>query len=168
MKTFLYGFATAIVFFPAVVLAYFGLGMSETRSDVRPPAWESVLMRSAVRASVRRGAAGMAAPAPASEESIIAGGKRYIAGCAGCHGEPGKPYEEDHAHYPPIPQLAHTGTQYSEPEVAWVIRHGVRMTGMSAYGPFYKESDLWAVAAFVRRINGLSAEEIRAIQPEKK
>lgn len=167
MKTFLCGFAAPIVVFPLAVLAYFGLGMSETRSDVRPPAWESVLMQSAVRASVRRGAASMSAPAPASEESIVAGGKRYMAGCAGCHGEPGKPYEEEHTHYPPVPQLPHTGTQYSEPEIAWIIKHGVRMTGMSAYGPFYKESELWALASFVHRINTLSAAEIQAIQPEK-
>jgi hypothetical protein len=34
-------------------------------------------------------------------------------------------------------------------------------TGMSAYGPFYNESELWSLAAFVRRINALSAAEIK-------
>ena len=166
MKKFLFGLAMPFVVFPVALLAYFGLGMSETRSDIKPPAWETLLIESAVRAAVRRSAKELSARAPVNQETIIAGGKLYLAGCAGCHGEPGKP-GGDLAQYPPPPQLPHTGSQYSEPEIAWIIKHGIRLTGMSAYGPFYKENELWALAAFVHKINALSAAEIQAIQPKK-
>ena len=167
MKQFLCGVVAALVVLPMAALAYWLSGTEETRSDAKPPAWESMVLGPAVRAAVRRGARGLSAPPAANEEAIVAGGKLYMAGCAGCHGEPGKPYHEEEAHYPSVPQLPHSGSQYSEGEIAWIIKHGIRMTGMSAYGPFYKENEVWALAAFVRRINTLSAEEIAAIQPKK-
>ena len=167
MKGFVTGFVTPFLLLPLLVLGYFALGMADSRSDVKPSKWESAIMTPAVRAAVKRSAANLTAPGAATEDSIIAGGKLYVMGCMGCHGEPGKPYAEDHANYPPVPQLPHVGTQYSEPEIYWIIKHGIRMTAMSAYGPFYKEHQLWSLAAFIRRIDALTPAEIQSIQPQK-
>ncbi|HEY1924107.1 MAG TPA: cytochrome c [Candidatus Acidoferrum sp.] len=167
MKNFLAGFITPFILLALVVLAYFALGFGDTRGDVKPSGWETALMRPAVRAAVRRNAANLSTPSTATEQSIIAGGKLYVLGCMGCHGEPGKPYTEDHANFPPVPQLPHVGTQYSEPEIYWIVRHGIRFTAMSAYGPFYKEDQLWSLAAFIHRINTLTPAEIQSIQPQK-
>jgi len=167
MKNFLIGFATPFVFFPLVVVAYFALGMADTPGDVKPPAWETAIMQPAIRAAVKRNAANLSAPSGATEDSVIAGGKLYVMGCMGCHGEPGKPFAEDHANYPPVPQLPHVGTKYSEPEIYWIIKHGVRLTAMSAYGPFYTEDQLWSLAAFIHRIDELTPTELQSIQPEK-
>jgi mono/diheme cytochrome c family protein len=167
MKNFLIGFATPFILLPLVLPAYFASGIADARSDVNPPVWETAILKLAVRAAVKRSAANLSAPSSATEDSILAGGKLYVMGCMGCHGEPGKPFAEDHANYPPAPQLPHIGTQYSEPEVYWIIKHGIRMTAMSAYGPFYKEEQLWSLAAFIRRINKLTPAEIQSIQPPK-
>jgi mono/diheme cytochrome c family protein len=167
MKIFLLGFVAPFIVFPTVALAYFALGMADTRSDVKPPMLETAIMNPAVRAAVKRNAANLSAPGVATEDSIIAGGKLYVMGCMGCHGDPGKPLAEDLANFPPVPQLPHVGTQYSEPEIYWVIKRGIRMTAMSAYGPFYKEDQLWSLAAFIRRVNTLTPEELQAIQPQK-
>jgi mono/diheme cytochrome c family protein len=168
MKNFLMGFAAAFILIPLFVLAYFALGMADTRGDVRPPAWETAIMKPAVRAAVRRNAANLAVPGAATEDSIIAGGKLYVMGCMGCHGEPGKPLAEDHANYPQVPQLPHVGTRYSEPETYWIIKHGIRMTAMSAYGSFYDDEQLWSLAAFIRHIDKLTPAEIEAIKPQKR
>lgn len=167
MKNFVSGLVTAFILLPLATLAYFVLGLADTRSDMKPHALETAIMEPAVRAAVRRSATNLSAPGPATEESIIAGGKLYVMGCMGCHGEPGKAYAEDHANYPPVPQLPHVGTKYSEPEIYRIIKHGIRMTAMSAYGPFYKEDQLWSLAAFIRRINTLTPAEIQSIQPQK-
>lgn len=167
MKTFLLGFVTAIVVWPAAVLGYFSLGQAETRSDARPPAWERQLMSSTVDASVRRSAAGLHAPVPSNVEDAVAeGGRLYLNGCAGCHGKPGKP-REDLDHYPPVPQLAQVGTHYSEPEIYWIVKHGVRNTAMSAYGPFYSDKEMWALASFLRQIDHLPPAVLERIQAKK-
>jgi mono/diheme cytochrome c family protein len=167
MRNFLVGFVTPFILLPLVVLAYFALGIANSTSDVKPPAWESAVMKPSVRAAVKRSAASLSVPSAATEDSIIAGGKLYVRGCMGCHGEPGKPFAEDHSNYPPIPQLPHVGTQYSEPETYWIIKHGIRMTAMSAYGYAYTEDQLWSLAAFMHRIDKLTPAEIQSIQPQK-
>ena len=167
MRTFLLGFVAAFVVLPIGALTYFRLGLADTRSDVKPPAWETRLMQSAVRASVRRGASGIQAPTAENiEDAIVEGGKLYVNGCMGCHGEFGKT-GEDLDSYPPVPQLPHVGTQYSEPELYWIVKHGIRNTAMSAYGPFYSEKQMWALASFLRRINNLPPGVLERIQAKK-
>jgi mono/diheme cytochrome c family protein len=167
MKTFLLGFFTALVVMPVAALGYFRLGLAGAQSDAEPPAWESQLMRSAVHASVRRSAATIQAPPQGNvDEAMVQGGKLYFMGCAGCHGEPGKP-GEDLDHYPRVPQFPQVGTQYSEPELYWIAKHGIRHTAMSAYGPFYSEKEMWAIASFLRRINNLPPVMLERIQAKQ-
>ena len=164
MKAFSLGFVAAFLVLPVAALGYFRLGLAGVQSDATSPAWESQLMRSAVHASVRRSAAAIQAPhADNVEDAMVQGGKLYFLGCAGCHGDPGKP-GEDLDHYPRVPQLPQVGTQYSEPELYWIVKHGIRHTAMSAYGPFYSEKELWALASFLRRINNLPPGVLERIQ----
>jgi mono/diheme cytochrome c family protein len=148
-------------------MAYFALGFSQIRADAKPSSLETAILQSAVRASVRRSAAAIPNPPAANDDALVAGGKLYVAGCQGCHGELGGPYEQDRDHFPPAPELPHTGTQYSEPELYWIVKHGIRMTGMSAYGPFYSEKQLWSLAAFLRRIEKLPPGMIEKIRTKK-
>jgi mono/diheme cytochrome c family protein len=152
---------------PLAVLLYFVLGLASTQADVSPSTFETQTMRQAVLASVRRSASGLSAPGPVSNETLIEGGKLYVAGCVGCHGAIAKPLQEDHDHFPPAPQLPYAETRYTEPELYWIVKHGVRMTAMSAYGPFYSEKELWSLAGFLHRIKSLPPEVVGAIQPKK-
>jgi mono/diheme cytochrome c family protein len=154
VKTFLLGFITSVVVLAICTFAYFRLGFAEVPSDATSPVWESWLMRTAVHASVRRRASQLQTPLAANQDALVEGGKLYLAGCAGCHGQLGKA-EADLSHYPRVPQFAQAGTQYSEPEMYWIIKHGIRMTAMSAYGPFYTDKQMWAIASFLHRIQGL-------------
>ena len=164
MKTFLLGLVAAFIVLPCVALGYFRLGLAAIQSDATPQAWESQLISSAVHASVHRSAAEIQAPPQDSvDDAMVQGGKLYFNGCLGCHGEPGKP-GEDLDHYPRVPQLPQVGTQYSEPELYWIVKHGIRHTAMSAYGPFYSEKQLWTIASFLRRINHLPPGVLERIQ----
>jgi mono/diheme cytochrome c family protein len=167
MKTSLLGFIAAFLVLPAGSVAYFRLGFAEVSSDASPAAWEIRLMHSAVHASIGRSAAQIPTAPPGDlEEALVEGGKLYLNGCAGCHGEPGKP-EQDRSHYPRVPQLAQVGTQYSDAEVYWIVKHGIRMTAMSAYGPFYSDREMWILASFVRRIDKLPPGTWERIQARK-
>jgi mono/diheme cytochrome c family protein len=167
MRSFALGVVASLVSLPIAAIGCFALGLTQIRSDSKPSGWESQLMNSAVHAAVRRNASGITNPAPASDQILVSGGKLYVEGCAGCHGELAKPFREDHDHFPPVPQLPHVGTQYSEPEAYWIVKHGIRMSAMSAYGHFYSEQQLWALAAFVNRIQNLPPDVLRAIQAKK-
>jgi len=162
MKSVVYGFVGMIAVGGIALCGYARLGLLEVRADANPPAWERTLAQFAVHASVTRSAAGLRNPLQPTPEILIAGGKLYMNGCAGCHGEPGKP--QSTTGYPPPPQFAQVGTQFAEPELFWIVKHGIRRTGMSAYGPFFSDEKMWSLAAFVKRMNNLSPAVLAGIQ----
>ena len=167
MKKFVLGFIASILVLPLGCMAYFALGFSPIQADAKPSALESAILQSVVRASVRRSAAGVPGPPAANDDDMVAGGKLYVLGCQGCHGDLGGAYQENYDLYPAPPQLPHAGTQYSKPELYWIVKNGVRMTGMSAYGPFYSEKELWSLAAFLHRIDKLPPGMIERIRAKK-
>lgn len=148
-------------------LGYLELGLAPVAADVEPWAWESSLVTAAVRASVQRRAAGSQNPLPDSDATLIAGGKLYMSDCVGCHGAPGKPPSDFGASFfPRVPQFPKVGTGYSQPELFWVARHGVRMTGMYPQSPGYSDAELWSLAAFISRIRDLPPAVAKGIEPK--
>jgi mono/diheme cytochrome c family protein len=133
------------------------LGWAEVLGDLPPSRFESYLMTKSVHASVRRRAPELPNPVAPTDENLIAGGKIYLGECAGCHGIPGAPDSESTADslYPPVPQLPKAGTAYSEAQIFWIAKHGVRRTGMFANGKWDSDQKLWTAAAYIKRIKSL-------------
>ena len=155
MKNFFYGVIFAVLLLAIGAFAYLRLGYAEVRADIPPSRWERALMFSAVHASVRRHAPEQANPISPTDENLIAGGRMYLNGCSGCHGAPGKPEESGDSLYPPIPQLPSAGTTYTEAQIFWVAKHGIRFSGMFANGKFEPDQKLWTMAAYIKRIKEL-------------
>jgi len=151
----------------AALIARFGL--LDVRADAAVPPWFASWFSSSVHRSVVRQAAGVAAPAPASQAEVIAGGKRFVNDCVGCHGEPGKPASDFGAtFYPPAPQLALHGTSYSESQIFWIAKHGIRRTGMSAQRDSYTDEQLRLLAAFISQIRTLPPAVIAALHEKSR
>ena len=53
--------------------------------------------------------------------------------------------------FPPAPHLPTLGTEYTEPQIFWVAKHGVRRTGMFANGLWDSDEKLWKAAAFIKK-----------------
>ena len=165
MKKFALGFVAMLAAYGIGALAFLMLGFAEVRADVNEPAPIRAWMGMTVRASVRRHAPS-AIPSPATDSDVFAGGRHYFDGCAGCHGTPGKPRHPREEFLSP-PYLPTLRSQYSEPEIYWIIKHGIRHTGMSAYGPFFKENQIWQTAAFVKRMPDIPQAIIDSLQRPK-
>jgi mono/diheme cytochrome c family protein len=167
MKNFLLGVLATLVVLAIGTYAFLRLGLAEVRADLPGSQLESYLMSTAVRSSVRRHAPEISNPVQPTDENLIAGGKMYLGECAGCHGTPGKPEESGDSLYPPIPQLPTAGTQYSEAQIFWVAKHGIRRAGMFANGKWDSDQRLWTIAAFIKRMNALPAPVKEALAPKK-
>lgn len=89
---------------------------------------------------------------------IRAGAGNYAAMCVDCHLAPGMPEGEiQRGMYPAPPNLS--SIDGLDPiETFWVIKHGVKMSGMPAWGKSMDNADIWGMTAFVRRLPGMSAE----------
>jgi mono/diheme cytochrome c family protein len=163
MKAFIAGAICSIAACMAALSAYLGLGLMEVRADIDPPQWEADLMTSFLHASVRRQAPAVQNPLPDSEATLIAGGKLYMNDCVGCHGAPGQaPSEFGASFFPRVPQFAHVGTQYSQAELFWMAKHGIRFSGMFPKA-YYADTDLWNLVAFISRIRALPPAVTAAI-----
>jgi mono/diheme cytochrome c family protein len=154
MKQFLLGSLCAVLLVLVGGLIYLWLGLADVRGDAAPSRLESSVMRMAVHASVRRQAPNLANPIPANEDNLIAGGKIYLSECSGCHGTPGKTNEPDSLN-PAAPRLAQVGTEYSEAQIFWVAKHGIRRSGMFANGVWDSDQKLWSVAGYIYRMRNL-------------
>ena len=167
MKQFLLGVVTTLAVLTFGTLLYLRMGLAEVRADVAPSRWETALLSTAVHASVQREAPEMRNPIEPTDQNLIAGGKMYLNECAGCHGTPGKPEESGDSLYPPIPQLPTVGTEYTEAQVFWVAKHGIRRAGMFANGKWDSDQKLWTIAAFIKRMQVLPPAVKEAMQPPK-
>jgi mono/diheme cytochrome c family protein len=165
VKTFLQGFAVGTFVLILLALLFLETGQVDVRADVAPSSLISNFLETATHASVRRHAPALQNPLPANDETLIAGGKLFLNDCVGCHGEPGKPSNFGATFYPPAPQLAQTPTQYSEAQIVWIAKHGIRRSGMGAEGTSYSDTDYWRLAAFIRQMTMLSPHVLESIKP---
>ncbi len=84
--------------------------------------------------------------------------------CRLCHGAPGYTREEfAEGLYPSPPSLTSGNIQQelSEPEIYWILKHGLKMTGMPAFGPTHSDEILWGLVALAEEMPTLSPEQYR-------
>lgn len=131
------------------------------------PHWKITrwLLSTTMESAVQRRAAGIRVPDGLSDAGRVrAGAAAYDEMCVSCHAAPGVEGGAIARGLRPEPPVLHEEAhEWSAAELYWIIEHGVRMTGMPAFGPTHGEPELWALVAFLRRLPELSAAEYRAL-----
>lgn len=94
---------------------------------------------------------------PLDDESLIrSGAGNYDAMCIGCHLKPGVERSEASAGlYPAPPNLARRRTDDAA-RTFWVIKHGIKMSGMPAWGKSMDDASIWGMVAFLQKLPGMS------------
>ena len=114
-------------------------------------------IRKTMERSVERRAADIAVPPLGEPAQLERGLSLYRAHCVQCHGAPGIAPEPFALGLTPLPTpLARSGRDRSPAQLYWVLKHGIKMTGMPAWEFRMVEDDLWSVVAFVKRLPFLS------------
>jgi mono/diheme cytochrome c family protein len=94
---------------------------------------------------------------------ISRGAGQYAEMCSVCHLAPGvKRTEMSRGLYPRAPELRRK-TDLTLAEQFWIIKHGVKMTGMPAWGVTHRDGLLWDVVAFLRKLPELTPEQYEAL-----
>jgi mono/diheme cytochrome c family protein len=94
---------------------------------------------------------------------ISRGAGQYADMCSGCHLAPGmKRTEISRGLYPRAPELRRK-TDLTPAEQFWIVKHGVKMTGMPSWGVTHDDELLWDVVAFVRKLPELTPEQYETI-----
>lgn len=102
----------------------------------------------------------MAVPSLDDPKRVLAGAGQYAEMCEGCHLAPGvadTPLRQ--GLYPKPPELAR---HRMDPQTSfWIVKHGIKMTGMPAWGPSHGDDVLWSVVAFLQKLPDLDARQYR-------
>ena len=157
MRGFLIGLLVGLLVPVLAVLLTASLGFFSVHATAEPPAWEVRLARLAVDASVARSAPRLPSPVGSSEPELLAGMKLYRNNCAGCHGDAGRPSPwGSGGFYPRVPQFAESPPRKPDWQLFWIVRHGIRYSGMGAWRQqMLSDKEAWDVVAFLSHLNDL-------------
>jgi mono/diheme cytochrome c family protein len=146
-----YGMAALVVILSA------RLGVLPVQADVTPSRIEATLLGSALRASVVRHAPNENNPVSPSEEHLIAGAQLYRQMCSRCHGASSDSENlYGRSFYPPAPRLLLSRPSYTDSQMFWLIKHGIRNTAMPAWGSLLSDDDIWKVVTFIQKADLLT------------
>lgn len=95
---------------------------------------------------------------------VLKGAGHYELGCRPCHGSP--------ASRPPVvplrmtthpPDLKQQVARWKPEELFFIVKHGIKFTGMPAWPASGRDDEVWAVVAFLRTLPTLNADQYRAL-----
>lgn len=121
-----------------------------------PGAAELRVATRAKRWLVARDAHGPFPAKPANDATSAAiGNMQFGVRCAPCHGADGRsPTEIGRWMYPRAADLGSPDVQaYSDEQLFWIIKHGIRMTGMPGFGKSMADDQIWHLVNYLRRLS---------------
>ena len=77
--------------------------------------------------------------------------------CAGCHGAPGRE-RGGRGFNPEPPSLVAVLGDWTPAELFWITKHGIKMSGMPAFGHNRSDEELWDIVAFMRTLPHVTPE----------
>lgn len=103
------------------------------------------------------------APDLADPELIALGAQHYASMCSGCHLAPEMDDSELRQGLNPRPPDLSRPLDRSPAGTFWVIKHGIKMSGMPAWGVTREDESIWGIVAFVQQLPTLTASEYAAL-----
>ena len=153
--------AVALVLF-AVIGVYAGFNFAAD-----DPHWgiTSRLIVSARERSIASRSDDLKVPENLKDAKLIASGAgEYAEMCAGCHLAPGmKDTEMRVGLNPRPPTLGEHGAHRTPAQQFWIIKHGLKMTGMPAWGMTHDDERIWSMVAFLQALPALTSDAYREL-----
>ena len=150
------GAITIAVVVPACVYAFVESGVFNVASSNPHTKFTEWITHETMIHSVRQHAADVRPPLPVGAAQLVAGFCAYETHCVACHGAPAIAREQWVAGMEPSPPyLLDTTSKWSAPQVFWIAKNGIKMTGMPAWRDSMPDTRLWDVVAFVEAMREL-------------
>ena len=107
---------------------------------------------------------GLKAPALDDERLVLQGAGHYETGCRPCHGSPDLHHPRVAAEMTPHPPyLPPEIDRWTPEELFYIVKHGVKFTGMPAWPVQQRDDEVWAMVAFLLRLPELDAAAYRRL-----
>lgn len=127
-----------------------------------PRPFETRIFTSARNWYIRRAAVNSNSRAPANDAAEVSAGEGLFSmGCASCHGSDGRsPTNIGKSMYPRCPDLGSREVQrLSNPELFWVIKNGIRFSGMPGFGNTLSDDQIWQATYYVKSLGSAGKQK---------
>jgi mono/diheme cytochrome c family protein len=155
--------ALVLIFVGGFAFIYFGaFDVAATAPDASVTRWA---LNTAMVQSVKSRAGSVKAPDQFTEDQVRTGFTEFNEMCVTCHGAPGKERGEiGKGLNPRPPNLSRASKFWSSSELFWIVKHGVKMTGMPAFGPTHSDDRIWTIVAFLKQLTNMTPEQYGQMQ----
>jgi|TARA_R110002074_G_scaffold142621_5_gene289272 mono/diheme cytochrome c family protein len=128
--------------------------------------------------SVGRASKNITVPSLDDPELLLMGGPDYNDMCVACHLKPGKIKSDMSIGLYPAPLNlsqregehghdhaagGHGDSEQSSKRRFWIIKHGIKASGMPAWGPTHDDQRIWAMVAFLQKLPELTPEQYQIL-----
>jgi mono/diheme cytochrome c family protein len=155
MKTRNAWLSVVVILLLIALCAGFAISRASISALDEPGRLETVLATRAKHVIVAHQTAKMhIAEIPTSPAGTNAGQILFSVECASCHGKDGRsPTHIGQSMYPRVPDLGSPEVQeWSDPELFWIIQHGIRLSGMPGFQKFDTDEQLWFLVHYIRTL----------------
>jgi len=156
MRSFVWGIVFTILAIVVGAYAILHVGYLSFNADKEPSALEKRIAMSAVDESTERHAPQLKNPFQPTDDTLLAGARLYRDNCAGCHGDPTNMATQlGDSFNPPAPQFWMDTPDMPDYENFYIIQHGIRWTGMPAWGKKFNDAQIWQLVTLLSHVDKL-------------
>lgn len=103
---------------------------------------------------------------PLTDPALVQTGfLHYQENCVTCHGAPGVEASEIGQGLNPYPpELASEAGEANPRELFWIVKNGIKMTGMPSFGVTHTDQEIWAIVAFLEKMPKMTPQEYQALE----
>ena len=143
----------------SVISAMLGTLLQGCTADKHPSPGETTLANAAKDVSIPLEAGKKKNPLPETNEVVSQGQEVFLGSCAQCHGTDGHGDTNIGRNMaPPAMDLSSSHVQHwSDAELFWIIKNGIRLTGMPAWQSSISDDDTWKLARFIHHLPRVDA-----------
>jgi len=151
----------------AAALSYVYFGIFNVAADEPHSALVYAVMDTVRSRSIATRARDIQVPALDDQKLIATGARHYAEMCSDCHVAPGKSESEIRAGLYPQPPDLSKHVHASPAEMFWVIKHGIKMSGMPAWGATHDDASIWSLVAFLQKLPELRPDQYQELVSKK-
>jgi mono/diheme cytochrome c family protein len=164
MKKIIVTVITTLIVISVLFTAYIYSGMYDVSQITPHNALTKWMIRTTLHKSINSRLKDIQVPVLNDTANFAEGFEHYNEMCVMCHGAPGiDPDEMVKGLYPKPPKFYKADDQPDPDESFWIIKNGIKMTSMPAYGPTHDDKKIWAITDFfLNKMSKMTPEEYQA------
>jgi thiosulfate dehydrogenase len=166
MKDFAIGLVVGLLILPVFGFFYIRGGHMPVAAADNPMPFEKFLAQGGLRARIQKEAPQKEATEFTPSDLVI-GAQIFQRDCVFCHGSPQQsPFEGARGMFPHPPRLFTDEMVTDDPlgHSYWVVRNGIRLSGMPGFKESLSEQQIWQISALLARADKLPPEVVDAFR----